>query len=198
MLRGAIILLERYETLASRGGLVLLKHCDSYLDQISSDPTCRAAAKDGDGRDSQDEANTAGGALPHCPLTLPPLTPPMRLPHPYPAHIPPSSPWPARRDDIAARTATRCAAACRLLPREIVSPDFLSMVCKTPDGLVPPRLLGFLGGEINVLPRAPGNSSRRVIRRGAPRSRNAVDLLEHYEAVDRNHAAVMSTWNATK
>ncbi|TVU46038.1 hypothetical protein EJB05_05555, partial [Eragrostis curvula] len=46
------------------------------------------------------------------------------------------------RSDAA--TLVRCAASCRPLRRDIVSPAFIRRVCREPDGIVPSSLLGFL------------------------------------------------------
>ncbi|KAJ1294424.1 hypothetical protein BS78_01G145300 [Paspalum vaginatum] len=46
------------------------------------------------------------------------------------------------RSDAA--TLVRCAASCKPLRREILRPAFIRRVCHEPEGVVPPRLLGFL------------------------------------------------------
>ncbi|CAN6349359.1 unnamed protein product [Urochloa humidicola] len=48
----------------------------------------------------------------------------------------------AARSDVAA--VVRCAATCKLLRREILSPAFIHSVCRR---AAPPRLVGFLGGR---------------------------------------------------
>ncbi|TVU46036.1 hypothetical protein EJB05_05553, partial [Eragrostis curvula] len=55
------------------------------------------------------------------------------------------------RSDAA--TLVRCAASCKPLCRDIVSPAFISRVCRVPDGVVPPSLFGFL--LMNVGARSP-------------------------------------------
>ncbi|KAJ1253694.1 hypothetical protein BS78_K209900 [Paspalum vaginatum] len=43
-----------------------------------------------------------------------------------------------------AATLIRCAACCKPLRREILSPGFVRRVCREPAAVVPPRLFGFL------------------------------------------------------
>ncbi|TVU46041.1 hypothetical protein EJB05_05558, partial [Eragrostis curvula] len=46
------------------------------------------------------------------------------------------------RSDAA--TVLRCAASCKPLRHDILSPAFIRRVCREPDGIVPASLLGFL------------------------------------------------------
>ncbi|TVU46043.1 hypothetical protein EJB05_05560, partial [Eragrostis curvula] len=56
------------------------------------------------------------------------------------------------RSDAA--TLVRCAASCKPLRRGIVNPAFIRRVCREPDGIVPPSLLGFI--DLNPEARRKG------------------------------------------
>ncbi|CAL4932572.1 unnamed protein product [Urochloa decumbens] len=83
------------------------------------------------------------------------------------------------RSDAA--TLFRCAAACKLLRREILSPAFVRRVCREPDGIVPPRGLGFLGDTLSIVrlgTPAAASFAKKIL---APFvSRSAGDLLAQY------------------
>ncbi|TKW24895.1 hypothetical protein SEVIR_3G080100v4 [Setaria viridis] len=89
----------------------------------------------------------------------------------------------AARSDVAA--VVRCAATCKLLRREILSPAFIHSVCRPPPdgvGVVPPRLVGFLGGSRAFSlahPKTPAakNHLAPFVRR------SAAGLLKEYEVV---------------
>uniref|UniRef100_K3ZP45 DUF7595 domain-containing protein n=1 Tax=Setaria italica TaxID=4555 RepID=K3ZP45_SETIT len=59
------------------------------------------------------------------------------------------------RSDAA--TLVRCAACCKPLRRDILSPAFIRRVCRGPGAVVPPRLLGFL--QSLIMPAASQTSS---------------------------------------
>ncbi|KAL6641547.1 hypothetical protein ACP70R_019728 [Stipagrostis hirtigluma subsp. patula] len=58
-----------------------------------------------------------------------------------------------------AKTLFRCAAACKLLRREILTLDFLRRACRSPGGVLPVRLLSFLD-KIFILPEQPAETTR--------------------------------------
>ncbi|RCV40118.1 hypothetical protein SETIT_9G026000v2 [Setaria italica] len=74
----------------------------------------------------------------------------------------------AARSDAA--TIFRCAATCKLLRREILSPDFIHRVTGGPDAAaVPSRVLGVVGGERGLfLPRASGDGGHTDLREAPP------------------------------
>ncbi|CAN6282145.1 unnamed protein product [Urochloa humidicola] len=92
--------------------------------------------------------------------------PPMAAPEPSPLADEPARTLPgdllleivARTD---AATVFRCAACCKPLRHDILSPAFLHRVCAdetAAEGIVPPRVLGFLrfrDKEMTVMPRPP-------------------------------------------
>ncbi|KAL6641555.1 hypothetical protein ACP70R_019736 [Stipagrostis hirtigluma subsp. patula] len=83
-----------------------------------------------------------------------------------------------------AATLVRCAAACRLLRREILSPAFSRRVRGSPDGGV---LLGFLcpeGTTFSLLhPATPAAASLAENHLAPFMSRSAADLLEEYQPI---------------
>ncbi|CAL4919987.1 unnamed protein product [Urochloa decumbens] len=108
-----------------------------------------------------------------------------------PEHASPNPELPANLlAEIAARTdaATifRCAAACKQLRREILSPEFIRRVTQRgPDAVVPSNFLGVLGGSETsfsvVHPKTPAAQSFAT-RHMAPfvSRRAAAGLLEEY------------------
>ncbi|CAL4924123.1 unnamed protein product [Urochloa decumbens] len=85
----------------------------------------------------------------------------------------------AARSDAA--TLFHCAAVCRLLRREILSPAFVGRVCRAPDGVVPPRLLGLLGDTFYLVRPATQPAASFTERSiGSFVSRSAGDLRTHY------------------
>ncbi|CAL4910894.1 unnamed protein product [Urochloa decumbens] len=95
----------------------------------------------------------------------------------------------AARSDVAA--IVRCAATCKLLRREILSPAFIHSLCRRappPDGgVVPPRLVGFLGGRRRAFsvahPRTPVAKSFARTHLASFVRRSAGDLLKQYKVV---------------
>ncbi|CAN6311694.1 unnamed protein product [Urochloa humidicola] len=89
-----------------------------------------------------------------------------------------------------ATTLFRCAAACKLLRREILRPAFIGRVCQEPDGAVPSTLLGLLGGAgpaddtfSIVHPATPAAASFAETRLEPFLSRRAGRLLDEYMPV---------------
>ncbi|KAK3157295.1 hypothetical protein QOZ80_2AG0118890 [Eleusine coracana subsp. coracana] len=83
------------------------------------------------------------------------------------------------RSDAA--TVFRCAAAWKLLRREITTKDFLNQLCKAPDGIVPPRLFGRLNRTFSLVhPATPAAASVAENHLAPFVSRGAADLLESY------------------
>ncbi|CAN6340158.1 unnamed protein product [Urochloa humidicola] len=94
----------------------------------------------------------------------------------------------AARSDVAA--VVRCAATCKLLRREILSPAFIQSICQrappSPDSVVPPRLVGFLGDHraFSVAhPRTPAAKSFARTHLAPFVCRSAGDLLKQYKVV---------------
>lgn len=73
---------------------------------------------------------------------------------------------------------------CKLLRREILRPAFVRRVCREPDGIVPPWLLGFLGETFSLVhPATPAAASFAKSDLVPFVSRSAGDLLEPYVAL---------------
>ncbi|CAN6344863.1 unnamed protein product [Urochloa humidicola] len=94
----------------------------------------------------------------------------------------------AARSDVAA--VVRCAATCKLLRREILSPAFIQSICQrappSPDSVVPPRLVGFLGDHRAFFvahPRTPAAKSFARTHLAPFVRRSAGDLLKQYKVV---------------
>jgi hypothetical protein len=90
----------------------------------------------------------------------------------------------AARSDVAA--VIRCAATCKLLRREILNPAFIHSVSRAPPdgvGVVPPRLVGFLGGSSAFSLAHPETPAARSFAKNfAPFvRRSAGGLLKEYE-----------------
>ncbi|KAL6636565.1 hypothetical protein ACP70R_024137 [Stipagrostis hirtigluma subsp. patula] len=85
-----------------------------------------------------------------------------------------------------AATIFRCAATCKLLRREILSPDFIRRVCgRAPaGGVVPARLLGFLGETFSLVhPATPAAASFAEKHLAPSVSGGTADLLKEYKFV---------------
>jgi hypothetical protein len=88
----------------------------------------------------------------------------------------------AARSDVAA--VVRCAATCKLLRREILSPAFIRGVGV--GVVVPPRLVGFLGGSSAfslAYPETPAATSFAESHLAPCVRRSAGGLLKEYKVV---------------
>ncbi|KAL6641549.1 hypothetical protein ACP70R_019730 [Stipagrostis hirtigluma subsp. patula] len=94
------------------------------------------------------------------------------------------------RSDAA--TFMRCAAACKSLRRDILSPAFVRRVCRAPDGIFPARLLGLLDKAFSsVHPATPAAVSFASNHLAPLVSRAAAGLLEQYKPVTSRGGLVL-------
>ncbi|KAL6636563.1 hypothetical protein ACP70R_024135 [Stipagrostis hirtigluma subsp. patula] len=107
-----------------------------------------------------------------------------------------------RTDDPAA--AFRCAATCKALRREILSPAFIHLVCRDEpdnDAVVPSSVMGFLGERTFAVVR-PATLPAHVAgadHLGPFMSRSAAKLLDKYEFVtSRGGLAVLKRAEPSK
>ncbi|KAL6641552.1 hypothetical protein ACP70R_019733 [Stipagrostis hirtigluma subsp. patula] len=94
------------------------------------------------------------------------------------------------RSDAA--TFMRCAAACKSLRRDVLSPAFLRRVCRAPDGIFPARLLGNLDRAFSLVhPATPAAVSLASNHLAPSVSRVAAGLLEQYRPVTSRGGLVL-------
>ncbi|TVU37075.1 hypothetical protein EJB05_15541, partial [Eragrostis curvula] len=97
------------------------------------------------------------------------------------------------RSDAA--TVLRCAASCKPLRHDILSPAFIRRVCREPDGIVPASLLGFLNlnPEARKGSRPPPAASFKHLALFLSCSVAVADLVGFAHQASRNGLMVLSS-----